>query len=76
MYLYVDAADGLSQVPEALLSRFGQPIEALSLLLTPERTLARADAARVLESIEDDGFYLQLPPVPGRAPGSEPEGRR
>ncbi len=62
MYLYVDAADDLSRVPEALLARFGRPVEALSLLLTADRPLARADAAKVLECIRNDGFYLQMPP--------------
>jgi uncharacterized protein len=63
LYLYVDAGDDLMAVPEALLIQFGKPVEALSLMLTAERTLARADAARVLESIAEQGFYLQLPPA-------------
>lgn len=63
MYLYVDAAADLERVPEELLQRFGRPIEALVLHLTAERKLARADAVRVLESIEAEGFYLQMPPV-------------
>lgn len=64
MYLYVDAADGLSAVPDALLERFGKPVEALSLMLTADRVLARADASRVLDSIDAEGYYLQLPPAP------------
>jgi hypothetical protein len=62
MYLYVDAREGLERVPEALLERFGRPLEALSLLLTPDRRLARADAVKVLAQIEETGFYLQMPP--------------
>jgi len=62
MYLYVDARADLGPVPDELIARFGKPVEALSLMLTANRTLARADAVRVLESIESDGFYLQLPP--------------
>lgn len=65
MYLYVDAGADLAPVPEALLERFGKPVEALSLMLTADRRLARADAVRVLESIESDGFYLQMPPAEG-----------
>lgn len=63
MYLFVDAEADLAPVPEALLVRFGKPVEALSLLLTPERYLARADAGAVLAGIESEGFYLQMPPV-------------
>jgi|TARA_Y100001933_G_scaffold83630_1_gene85096 hypothetical protein len=62
MYLYVDARADLEHVPEALLARFGKPVEALSLMLTEDRALARADAGRVLDSIEADGYYLQMPP--------------
>ncbi len=63
MYLFVDAEDDLAPVPAALLERFGKPLEALSLMLTADRPLARAEASRVLECIETDGYYLQLPPV-------------
>lgn len=63
MYLFVDAKVDLTPVPEELLAQFGKPVEALSLMLTATRKLARADAARVLECIEEQGFYLQLPPA-------------
>ena len=64
MYLFVDREEGMGRVPDELLTRFGEPQEALSLTLTPQRTLARADARTVLEAIERNGFYLQLPPAP------------
>ncbi|MGC3874278.1 YcgL domain-containing protein [Halomonas sp. GXIMD04776] len=63
MYLYVDKAKGLAQVPEALLERFGKPVSAMTLLLTQDKKLARADASRVMEAIDEQGFYLQLPPA-------------
>ena len=62
MYLYVDAAEDLQRVPEVLLKRFGRPVEAMSLELSAERKLARAEAATVLTSIEKSGYYLQMPP--------------
>ena len=62
MYLYVDYTQGLTRVPQALLDRFGEPKEALSLELTPQRSLARANAEQVLNQIESAGYYLQLPP--------------
>lgn len=64
MYLFVDKQEGLARVPESLLQRFGKPESALLLMLSPERTLARADASRVLEAIAGQGFYLQMPPLP------------
>ncbi|MFW6094678.1 MAG: YcgL domain-containing protein [Pseudomonadota bacterium] len=68
MYLFVDAGEDLDRVPQPLLEHFGRPVEALSLTLTRERRLARADAADVLAAIEADGYYLQMPPPePGRS---------
>ena len=63
MYLYVDKARGLDAVPEALLLQFGEPEPVMTLLLAPERKLARADTAEVLAQIERQGFYLQMPPT-------------
>lgn len=63
MYLYVDKANGLADVPESLLARFGEPAAVMSLMLGPDRKLARANAAEVLEQIEAQGFYLQMPPT-------------
>lgn len=63
MYLYVAADDDLARVPEALLKRFGPPVEALSVELTPERKLARAAAGDVLKNIAESGYYLQMPPT-------------
>lgn len=63
MYLYVDKSEGLERVPESLLAEFGRPQPALTLVLTPERRLARAQAAEVLAAIADQGYFLQLPPT-------------
>lgn len=62
LYLYVSKAEGLSRVPELLLEHFGAPHHCLTLVLTPERALARASAEKVLEAIAEQGFYLQMPP--------------
>lgn len=61
-YLYVDKKEGISRVPDVLLSRLGKLESAMLLMLTPDRKLARADAGNVLKAIETQGFYLQLPP--------------
>lgn len=62
VYLYVTKTEGLSRVPELLLEHFGAPQHCLTLVLTPERKLARTDGAKVLEAINEQGFYLQMPP--------------
>lgn len=63
MYLYVEKSRGVTEVPEALLERFGKPVSVMTILLSEERTLARADAAQVMAAIEEKGFYLQMPPA-------------
>ncbi len=62
-YLYVDKANGLVDVPELLLGQFGELETVMTMLLDPQRKLARADAAEVLAKIEAQGFYLQMPPT-------------
>ena len=61
-YLYVSMKDDLSRVPEALLETFGRPELVTKLLITEDRKLARVEASKVLKSIVEQGFYLQLPP--------------
>ena len=63
MYLYVKREEGLSRVPDNLLSVFGVPESALVLILEPHRKLAMADAATVLAELESQGFYVQMPPA-------------
>jgi uncharacterized protein YcgL (UPF0745 family) len=65
-YLYVRMQRGLEDVPEELLSQFGEMSPVLSLKLTPDKKLARANAQDVLAAIEASGFYLQLPPTPAQ----------
>lgn len=63
LYLYVEKAKGMSLVPEDLKEKMGRLIHVSDMILEPTRRMARADAKRVLEVIEERGFYLQLPPV-------------
>lgn len=71
MYLYVKKDEGLRRVPEELLTLFGKPQQAMVLLLTPGKKLANASVEKVAESLEEKGFYLQLPPRDARDPEME-----
>lgn len=62
MYLYTLKADALARIPQGLLELFGTPQHAFDLVLTPSRTLAREDIAKVLENLESQGYHLQMPP--------------
>ncbi|MEH6635069.1 MAG: YcgL domain-containing protein [Halioglobus sp.] len=63
MYLYVEKARGLVDVPEVLMTQFGEPQSVMIILLGDGRKLARADVAEVLSGITEYGFYLQMPPT-------------
>jgi len=64
MYLYVDSREDLQRVPEALLGQMGSLSLVMTMLVTTEKKLNRADAGKVLSDIEERGFYLQMPPPP------------
>ena len=63
MYLYVEKSLGLKEIPEELMTRFGKGISAMTMLLTKESKLARAEPEKVIKGIREKGFYLQLPPA-------------
>jgi|MEHZ01.4.fsa_nt_MEHZ011179254.1_13 hypothetical protein len=62
-YLYTRFEDKLEKVPEELMKTFGRAEAAMTLRLTEDRKLARADAGAVIRAIEENGYYLQLPPA-------------
>ena len=62
MYLYVAHRDDLARVPAALLQRFGRAELVMTLVITPDKQLAKLDGAKLLAELEAKGYYLQLPP--------------
>lgn len=66
MYLYVpyheDEAALLKELPAGLEKMTGKLDRVMELELTPERKLARVNAADVIAALQEKGFYLQLPP--------------
>ena len=63
-YLYVERRDDFSAVPEALLKTFGTPTLVTLINLAKREQLAHADIAKVTLALQQQGFYLQLPPPP------------
>lgn len=60
-YLYLPKKDDFDELPEAVLKIFGPPEFSMSFLLTPDRKLAQEDTQEVINKIESDGYFLQLP---------------
>lgn len=63
-YLYLPKKDDFSAVPESLMTMFGKPKLVMLLNLAKDKKLIRADINKVKSSLDEQGFYLQLPPPP------------
>ncbi|MCW8335117.1 YcgL domain-containing protein [Vibrio paucivorans] len=62
-YLYIPKKDDFSQVPDTLMQMFGKPVFVMVIKLDG-RKLAQVDVEKVKASMEEEGFFLQLPPPP------------
>jgi len=60
-YLYVEREGDFARVPQALLDMLGQLTLVLTLELHPQRKLAQVDVMHVLQRLEQQGYYLQMP---------------
>ncbi|MDP2713829.1 MULTISPECIES: YcgL domain-containing protein [unclassified Rheinheimera] len=63
-YLYVERRDDFSKVPATLLTTFGVPQLVTVLNLAAREQLALADIDKVRLLLQQQGYYLQLPPPP------------
>lgn len=62
-YVYLAALDDFDRLPEPLRTQLGALEFVLDVALTPDRRLAREDAAVVRENLALRGFHLQFPPA-------------
>lgn len=60
-YVFLASRDDFTRLPEPVRARLGALQFVFELALTPERKLARGDAAVVRENLAARGFHLQLP---------------
>ncbi len=63
LYIYLGIKDDFSKVPKTLLHNFGKIEFVMELELTPERQLAKEDVNKVMHSLQDKGFFIQIPPT-------------
>ncbi len=63
-YLYVEKKDDFSRVPQELLKGFGKPQLAMILPLDGSKKLVNASLEKVKAALQEQGYYLQLPPPP------------
>jgi uncharacterized protein YcgL (UPF0745 family) len=70
-YVYVLDPETLKSLPAELAASLGALVEVLRFDLTPDRKLARVDAASVRANLASIGFHIQFPPDPS-APIGDP----
>ncbi len=70
-YVYLAARDDFERLPEPLRTQLSPLAFVLDVELTPERKLARADAAEVRANLAARGFHLQFPPGTAEDPMHE-----
>lgn len=64
-YLYIRQADELSDVPASLLEMLGELELVMHLDLARRDKLAYADIEEVRRLLDEQGFFLQMPPGEG-----------
>lgn len=64
-YLYLAQGHAWEDLPAELRLAFGEPVFVMRLKLDEGRSLARVDTRQVLEQLDSQGFFLQLPPEIG-----------
>lgn len=62
-YVYLRKRDDFAVLPEPVRAPLGTLVFVMELALTPERKLARCDAAVVRANLQAQGYFLQFPPT-------------
>ena len=62
-YVYLAKREDFACLPEALRAQLGRLQFVLDVALTPERKLARVEAAVVRTNLLARGFHVQFPPT-------------
>lgn len=61
LYVYINSESTLESLPDAVKKQLGDPEIAMELDLDKNRKLSNADASDVLDAIENQGCYVQMP---------------
>ncbi|MBI3773958.1 MAG: YcgL domain-containing protein [Gammaproteobacteria bacterium] len=61
-YLYVERENEFARVPQALLDMLGPLTLVMSLELHSRRKLAQVDVTQVMAQLQQQGYFLQMPP--------------
>lgn len=64
MYVYLAKEEDFDIIPDVLRKKMGRLDLAMELDIGPETKLARVSADKVQEGLEQNGFFIQMPPEP------------
>ena len=70
VYVYLDRRDDFSRLPPGLLDVLSDLQFVVEFELTPDRVLAKENAADVLRNLAAQGYHLQMPDTESPAPDS------
>lgn len=68
LYLYLKEKDNFDDVPESLIKILGDMDFSFEFDLAKKRKLVRAEASEVLRLMEENGYFLQMPPAKNEKP--------
>lgn len=61
-YIFLKEKDQFDLLPSGLVALLGDLVFVFDLDLSTKKELANAKKDQVIESLQNDGYYLQLPP--------------
>ena len=61
-YLFVELEEDFSKVPEQLMNMLGKLEFVMEVALSESRPLAQADPMQVIGLLQEQGYFLQIPP--------------
>jgi len=62
MFLYLSNKDDFSCVPESLLKLLGETTYSFEFDLSKDRKLVKVEAKEVMKTMDENGYFLQMPP--------------
>ena len=62
MFLFLSNKNDLTCVPESLLNILGELSYSFEFDLKEDRKLEKIDAVELLKVMQENGYYLQMPP--------------
>ena len=67
MYLYLSEKDNFTKVPDTLMRLLGELTFSFEFDLSEDRKLVREESKEVIRIMQENGYFLQMPPPKSEA---------